>query len=185
MGWFHQVPETGVVFVSYGWGELKKYVKAHLKGNNIPIPSDLNRVMMEAYCAATDSNVCLENNPYQSEIQRIWDQGTRFFQTVKSTIAAGGKLVSQEEAERRASICAKCPLNQEGLTNCISCKGKSIIADMLGFSIGRSTPIDDQLKVCNVCGCANKIKIWFPRESMLHKDLEPLWPETGCWMREG
>jgi hypothetical protein len=75
--------------------------------------------------------------------------------------AINGKfeLVSQEEAERRAKICAACP-HQIATSGCWGCKG---IAGMLPHIAGaRKTSYDPQLKACGICGCYNAVSVHLP-----------------------
>lgn len=182
-GWWYRVADTRCVFVSYGWNSLMKMVREHMGSNGIAIPEDLGRTMMEEYCANTGSVVCAENNPHQTKMQRMWDQGSRFFRTIKQMVTRGESLVPQEEAERRAAICAGCPLNDDGLQNCSTCGAKGFIAEMTGYTIGKSTSQDAALKTCGVCGCVNRLKVWFPVDCMDYTDLRKMWPEH-CWMRK-
>ena len=75
--------------------------------------------------------------------------------------AINGKfeLVLQEEAERRAKICAACP-HQIATSGCWGCKG---IAGMLPHIAGaRKTSYDTQLKACGICGCYNAVSVHLP-----------------------
>ena len=85
------------------------------------------------------------------------------------------ELVSQEEAERRAKICAACP-HQINTSGCWGCKG---IAGMLPHIAGaRKTSYDMQLKACGICGCYNAVSVHLPVEVQGGEDLE--FPEF-CW----
>jgi len=91
--------------------------------------------------------------------------------------AINGKfeLVPQEEAERRAKICAACP-HQIPTSGCWGCKG---IAGMLPKIAGaRTTSYDPQLKACGVCGCYSAIAVHLPVETQGGEDLK--FPEF-CW----
>lgn len=87
------------------------------------------------------------------------------------------ELVSQEEAESRAEICARCPM-QISTSGCWGCKG---IAGMLPAIAGaRKTSHDPQLKACGVCGCYNAVAVHLPKEVQGGDNLEfPEW----CWKR--
>ncbi len=91
--------------------------------------------------------------------------------------AVNGKfeLVPQEEAERRAKICAACP-HQIATSGCWGCKG---IAGMLPHIAGaRKTSYDLQLKACGVCGCYNAVSVHLPVEVQGGENLE--FPDF-CW----
>lgn len=93
--------------------------------------------------------------------------------------AVNGKfeLVTQEEAERRAEICARCP-QQVSTSGCWGCKG---IAGMLPAIAGaRKTSFDTNLKACGVCGCYNAVAVHLPTNVQGGEDLEfPEW----CWKK--
>jgi len=85
------------------------------------------------------------------------------------------ELVPQEEAERRAKICAACP-HQINTSGCWGCKG---IAGMLPHIAGaRKTSYDMQLKACGICGCYNAVSVHLPVEVQGGEDLE--FPDF-CW----
>lgn len=87
------------------------------------------------------------------------------------------ELVSQEEAESRAEICARCP-QQISTSGCWGCKG---IAGMLPAIAGaRRTSFDANLKACGVCGCYNAVAVHLPKNVQGGEDLEfPEW----CWKK--
>ena len=85
------------------------------------------------------------------------------------------QLVDQEEAERRAKICAACP-HQIATSGCWGCKG---IAGMLPAIAGaKTTSYDQQLKACGVCGCYNAVSVHLPVDVQGGEGLE--FP-PHCW----
>lgn len=90
----------------------------------------------------------------------------------------GLQTVPQEEAERRAKICASCP-NQISTSGCFGCKG---IAGMLPLLAGaRKTQSDGQLKACGVCGCYNSVSVHIPLDVQADADLP--FPDH-CWKKD-
>ncbi len=89
----------------------------------------------------------------------------------------GFQLVEQEEADRRASICAKCPFQIE-TAGCWGCKG---IAGLVPLIAGaKTTPYDPQLKACGVCGCYNAVAVHLPTNKQGSEGLTfPEW----CWKK--
>jgi hypothetical protein len=97
--------------------------------------------------------------------------GTRAF---KNQVVAGNPLVSQEEADRRASICRACPMNGPIAGGCASC---SAGAELLGLLVrGRTTPYDDKLSNCRICACFIKTAV--------HWALEPQWEALSQGQRD-
>ncbi len=83
-----------------------------------------------------------------------------------SHFLGGSKLVDQEEANRRAEICSRCPMN---LAVPMPCGSGGICQDLLDFIKGtvgdRITPHNDALKHCNICGCSLQAAVWYPLET--------------------
>ena len=99
---------------------------------------------------------------------------------------------SQEEANRRALICANCAWQR---TLQVGCGGRcgqflSWLAEqaVAGLIHPGKTPYDDRLHSCGVCHCYNSIAVWVPLEmqwsvlSEKQKSQFKLAAETqGCW----
>lgn len=96
---------------------------------------------------------------------------------------SGSELVSQEEATRRAGICAQCPQASYFSKPCTGlCKE---LANLLASTGNKSTPYDHDLRACNICGCWSKIQVWFPLETQcvgvtddMKKQFESV---PNCW----
>jgi hypothetical protein len=87
------------------------------------------------------------------------------------------ELVAQEEAERRAEICAKCPM-QIPTSGCWGCKG---IAGLLPQIAGaKTTSFDLQLSACGVCGCYNAVSVHLPLSVQQDANLD--FP-SYCWKK--
>lgn len=102
-----------------------------------------------------------------------------FLAVVKSWVSTGREWVSQEEANRRAAICAACPNNVviEGCTSCSRLVEK--ITEVIG---NRSTPYDGMLNGCQVCGCAGKVHVHLPIQVLARGVNENQdYPRDFCW----
>lgn len=87
------------------------------------------------------------------------------------------ELVSQEEANRRAETCAKCPM-QISTSGCWGCKG---IAGLIPAIAGaKTTPYDNQLKACGICGCYNAVSVHLPVG--VQQDAHLNFPDY-CWKK--
>ena len=117
-----------------------------------------------------------------------FQQAEQFFAVYADWIGLGLKPVAPEEAQRRADICAACPMNRDnGLWD--TCK--------LGIATGArfAVEIKNELKLhvrnesnlhtCSVCNCILTLKIHVPAESIVRKmkQLPEEFPEP-CWIRE-
>lgn len=101
----------------------------------------------------------------------------------------GMEPVEQPVAEMRARGCVRCPLNDTKTSFLDKIIG--LFADKLHTvmevknQLKLRTEKDDQLGVCDACGCHMKLKVWAPKETILanttpvtYAALDPL-----CWIR--
>lgn len=99
----------------------------------------------------------------------------------------GYGTVAQEEANRRAEICAGCPKNGDGgfekyFTVPFS---KLVQKQVEGFkALELATPSDEKLNTCTACLCPLRLKIWCPLD-LIEKHLsEKARAELheACWI---
>jgi len=98
-----------------------------------------------------------------------------------------GKAVSKEVAEIRATSCVKCPLNQKGtLGEFFKTPIANSITGLFGLMRDKSftTSRDDELGICEACGCVNRAKIFATGEvlskNMAAEEIARLHPD--CWI---
>lgn len=103
----------------------------------------------------------------------------RFLKSMAKLLAGGMNLVDQSEADRRAAICAECPLNQR-VESCYGCSGVASIVNSIRGN--RVTVLDDKLESCAACKCNNRVKVWVPLEAISNDGLN--FPQN-CWQRDG
>ena len=108
----------------------------------------------------------------------------RFGRTVYHAAINNKPLVDPAEAERRAVICASCPMNVP-IEGCVMCK--TILRKIAEYVGARTTPHCNLLQGCGVCGCELKVAVWVDLETQ----QQAIDPETnaafpsGCWKRRG
>lgn len=104
-----------------------------------------------------------------------------------SWLGSGGKAVSQEQAEKRAAVCAVCPKNEPGgLDSFFTAIAAEKIRSQLALrnEMDMKTSQDTKLNVCTACLCQTKLKVHVPiahvlarlkpeMKSQLHQD---------CWI---
>lgn len=103
----------------------------------------------------------------------------RFLSTAKDWILSRN-CVPQAEADRRAEICAMCPLNTEAITGCSGCTNYA--AELFAAIGDKRTPAHAVLKSCEVCGCENKVQVWAPLEVLSAHSGGLDYPEW-CWKK--
>lgn len=105
---------------------------------------------------------------------------------VKGWLGAGGEVVDEPEAQRRADICAGCPCNvKEGAVT-------DVIADAIRFylelknKVGLKVKGEDDLGVCSKCGCQVRLLVHEPLE-LVHSQLlegENQSLPDHCWKKD-
>lgn len=107
--------------------------------------------------------------------------------TLVSWLAKGAIPVDHREAERRAEICAMCPLNQRsGLFTYFTIKaGKAIQKEIQRkTSLDLWTTLDPLLGVCKACRCVMELKVHTPAD-FITKHLKPKTRSklhADCWI---
>ena len=104
----------------------------------------------------------------------------RFVYTVKNWILKGGKPVDSQEAERRAEICASCPMNVP-VAGCTACR--RLASSLFPSLKDHSTAFDAELKGCGGCGCDLKLKVWLPFEVLPDGTEDAGMYDEACWIR--
>lgn len=159
------------------WGDLvNNCQKLTVSLNKIP-PPDLPRQIEHALCSRMAGNPnCI---PCSSVKQTLGFGAIVRWVRAMYEFARHNKfeLVAQEEAERRAEICAKCPV-QIPTSGCWGCKG---IAGLIPAIAGaKTTSFDPQLKACGVCGCYNAVSVHLPLSAQIDASLD--FP-SHCWKK--
>jgi hypothetical protein len=105
---------------------------------------------------------------------------------VEKAVTGQQVFVSQEEAVRRAEICVGCSHNSVTVNWCPNCPG-SVVREVKkwrdyfkGKSSDLTTPLDDKLMACEVCGCANATQIHILSEILTHVNHQGDYP-SHCW----
>lgn len=180
-------PISGLEMSRHAWDLLRSDVSAHTKANNYPEVTDdeieaqmcerMGNKIAESYCG--DGNGLSVNG-----ITLHWRELMNGTAALVSHLLGGRRNVSQEEADRRAAICAPCPRNSSYSKPCGgNCPElEEVVKGIVG---GGKTDLDDRLEACSVCGCVNRAQIWVPIEHLAHgtdADFIEKAPET-CWKR--
>lgn len=166
-GWRYRVPETGFVINSWSWNALVPKIEAHYKANALKAPANLEQLVIDYAC---DTYAKCEEGGVPNRVARNVfkalhvNEVIRFTQTYWDALKRGEK-VTQDEANRRASICASCPFNQQP-DGCTGCNSRTIKAIVSTISQAGRTPHDGQLQSCRFCGCFIQSLIWYPLDTL-------------------
>ena len=176
-GFWCECPGTDKAVLAGDFSELVENCALHLESLGQVPPPNLSFLVQDSLCRR------LPGYPFCEPCSRV-KQVVTFASIIRWVHAMwsfatkhGCKCVEQEAAERRAEICAACPL-QVDASGCWGCKG---IAGMIPIIIGkRSTSRDAQLKACGKCGCFNSVSVHLPLDVQGSDGIEfPDW----CWKK--
>jgi hypothetical protein len=182
-GWRFKHIGTGFVSTGITFQSLVQKVMQYRQNHGEPIVSEgyarLSDEVEEEICQSLSiedqGNYC--NTKWRPMTGVHWREVARFLHTVASWITTGFTLVPQSEAERRAAICVKCPLNV-GMTGCAMCR--SALKEGREKLMQRSTSSDGSLLACGVCGCDNKTQVHVPLDVLRAGKKGLSFPEW-CW----
>lgn len=161
--YFWRDPITGVELQATTGDMLYDRAVAERTANGVPMGLEFWDSVMADVCRDYPDE-CSNVDPNQPR-RRGWSMGD----IVRGTLVMmnhklnGSELVSQEEATRRAGICAVCPHAAYFSKPCTGlCRD---LANLLGSTGQKSTPYDNDLRACGICGCWTKVSVWFPLET--------------------
>lgn len=158
------------ICASQGWNEYISHEDAPTVPK--PMPHDQKRILQNLKDAAVQSKELV-----------------RGAKTLIEWRASGEPPVSQEQANKRAAVCAVCPLNDPQdwtawFTKPAAELIKRQVEEIQGLKL--TTPFDDKLHCCTACHCPLRVKVW-PGIEWLVKRLSPeqtarLRQAPNCWI---
>ncbi len=184
-GWRFTCPYCGepkITSVGITFGQLLGRVRIHYTNMNHP-DADLAVVVEAAICASLsheDQVACCDTG-VRNRTSVSFGEIVAFTTWLATWLTTGAKLVPQEEANRRASICATCPYN-------VSVSGCAVCRTSIGILRNKLMKVDpttsnDSLKACGVCGCDLKTITHVPIETLQHRGLDYS-KVPWCWQNE-
>lgn len=185
-GWRFKHLDTGFVSTGVTFQQLVQKVLQYRQNHSAPIVSEgfarLSDEIEADICAsmepADQASYC--DTKFRPLTGIHWKEVSRFLHTLAAWVKTGFTQVPQEEAERRAAICAVCPLNI-GLAGCAICRS-SLKAGRDALMQARTSQ-DVKLEACGVCGCDLKTSVHVPI-NVLRSDRELQYPDW-CWKARG
>lgn len=178
-------PETGHKSKAVDWWTWGSLIKVHRTANNLDCPPNMMEIAEDQLCGTIPPEWCDHADAGKWVNLRFGlDDLKRGMKAFVSLMSGGFDFVPQEEAERRAYICAGCPLNVD-IAGCGACAkiGELIVGDVAK----QHTQYDNDLRSCAVCHCTNSVKIWFPMRALDTTDrpeFQEAYPEW-CWLKKG
>lgn len=166
-------PDTGHKYTAKTRTELVQKIVNYRAQNELEPIENLNLVLENYFCS-------LPENKHLCEVTAL---GRGFMGYVKGAVTIVYNMllknyVSQEEADRRASICIQCPHNVFP----ISKDAFMSWSDELSYhTLGdRKTQFDNELGSCDVCTCPLRTKIWNGEVVRESDETNAKFPDF-CW----
>lgn len=110
-----------------------------------------------------------------------WAEGVA---TITAWLGSGGAVVPREQAQARADICLKCPMNVKDFAFpevvAAAVRKQVEIKNKLELRVGG----EKSLHTCSACGCVLKLKIHVPLRNLGVDAAELEKFDASCWMRK-
>lgn len=183
-GWKYTVPETGVVILGDFFSEMWPKIVRHYEANSLPVPD--RELVEDRACRESPGGRCGPRRP--KPVAGMLPHLTlglveRFLLTVWGALKAR-RVVSREEALRRAEICRSCELLTGGIGGCRGCYTLLKAAEKLVSD--NPVKMDEDKDVCGACGCYTPLLTWLPQDVLNEAvgDTMPRYKEGHCWRLE-
>lgn len=167
-------PDTGFLFKSATRPELLREIITYRINNRLE-PIEMLNATIDNYLCAQECNVgkCEENTKLHRSIMTTIKGGITLFTNVLLKVT-----VSQEEADRRAAICVKCPKNifpdKDGFVKWADDLASRMTGD-------KKSKYHNELGNCSICTCNLKGKVWYKGTLSLPEDQLAEMKSVGCW----
>lgn len=127
-----------------------------------------------------NNNAGAERTHAEALIYRVsrWAMGI-----IKTMPRGGVQLVSAQEANSRAAVCAACPKNTPWRIGCIGCSASTVAVLSQIKKLG-STPQDAKLMACSVAGWETSTSAWLPAQYLKLTDEQKNSLPANCWRKE-
>jgi hypothetical protein len=192
-GWKLVHPRSGATLVGGSYGDLVRNIRLHDRGNGWPTMTE--QEIQHTVCSALTDNSgnCALYTPGEDPAsapagrRRVTiDDAIRFAKVMQAGMLRkrDAAFVPQEEAERRAAICAVCPKNVTVL-GCTACRNiVGWVSEVVGH---KHTTYDGKLDGCEVCGCLLKVAVHVDlgiQVQGISEEMNQEFPDW-CWKKAG
>lgn len=191
--WKIKVPKTGTEFKHYDYKAIQKAYTSHCNANGILLSPNWEEELLSEMCKQNPhwGNKCRPIAGKNVKRRRLSLTAVLSFLNMmrvwaESTLSGKAAFVTQDEAERRAGICANCPFNATLQFSCGACMGA--VLNLIQAIIGkRKTSMDDKLGACLVCSCSLKAAVHVPidvqREGLSDEIKQDFDQINYCWKK--
>lgn len=179
--WEALIPATNARLFAPSRNELVPLVKKHLAANGLPPMEsfdDIDQFICAALTPTQRGRRCYVVPEPEENVRSVPTTFSAVANFITHVVKSGWKYVSQDQANARAEVCAMCPANVPSF-GCGACESAALAlqgaSDLLAE---KTTPFDQMIKSCAVCGCSLRLKVW------LETEQDNKFP-AHCWVRKG
>lgn len=168
-------PDTGQSFHAAKREELVARIVMYRRQNELPEIENLNLVIDKYLCSLPENRFNCEEVKLHRGLMAYIKGGVSLIKNMLYD-----SYVDQDEADRRASICIKCPENVFPGNKTQVMQWTDTIAE---HAVGdRKSIYHEELGNCAVCSCVLKAKVWMGPPIEVTKEEEENLP-SYCWQR--
>lgn len=183
-GWRYKVPESGRMFYGTNEPELLMRLDDYYRANQWQIPANIQDLIEQQICEQA-GDYCVEQHGMpqvtQSKAAKV---AFHLARDMTQRFIGIDRRVTQEQADARAGVCVGCTENVPR-EECSQCNSNVLRDLIVKITQRRETQYGEQLKVCRVCFCENRAKVWLQLDEVLKLTTQAEWnalPEH-CWMK--
>lgn len=179
-GFIFKEPD-GTTIAGHTWDGVVARVQSYRKRNNLP-PGDPKREVMDQACAA-NPELCKEENELakaQLKVSTLKGRMLAWMAHLRQKREKQGiAFVPQEEADKRARVCKRCPMRKEIPEGCSSCR--AALVALRKDILGDGKAIDGELAAtgCVVLGNDLATAIHLDQPVTDNPELPP-----ECWRKK-
>jgi hypothetical protein len=183
-GWKYTQGQSNLLIYGGDYYDLREKVRQHRQINRYQAGPELDQEIQAQICAglsaAARAAFCRDCDTTVATRSLSLPDIKHFLKTAKSW-ALKPSFVSQFEANRRAEICASCPKNLP-IAGCRACQ--NLVKWTIGLIGQRSTPFDEKLGGCEVCGCGNQAQVHLPLAVLAKGITDDMVFPKPCWKKQ-
>lgn len=110
-GWQYREKSTDYLIVAPNYDELFNLIEDHRLANGLDLSSGWEQRVVDELCETLPPTFCLDEDAPLPERKTSLRDVKNFMRTVTKWAMSDATYATEEEAERRAAICATCPMN--------------------------------------------------------------------------
>lgn len=192
------VPPGGVYFYELSVGEgsapirfeshktvddLVWQIESYCYLNKVEVPGFLKAKVVEFMCDNLPPGFC-RHSSNSAALPLTLTQVKEFTNVLfrRALSSSASFFTTKQEAEKRASVCSTCPLNDR--SRCTVCGGLlSLVRKLVGR---KETSYDPVLGTCSLCGCLLRVKVHVSSEALKASTKKPSEEKIPdfCWLHE-